>query len=509
VKLQIIFFIICCLLFTASAFPEEFEEISLVVGQVKTISCLSPTKVVISKPEICDVSSVSETEIVLSPKAVGVTTFFFWDKFGEHAFKIRIVPEDLKEIKKRIDSLLGEMGFRKVYTKISEIEGKILLLGEVKTSKDKELLDAILGALKVYAIDLIKIKERALVEIDVQVLELTEEATKKLGFTWPDSLTVTETTAPEGMRWDKLWRISGWTRTAFSLTLNLLIEERKARVLSRPRLVTLSGKEAKLLVGGEVPVITTTVGIGATATPTVEYKEYGISLNIKPTVEEKNRIHLVLNTEVSEVGLPVSTQHALAYPLSKRSAQTELYVEDAQTLYIGGLIEQKMSGDLKKVPWLAEVPILGAFFRKKDTKIGEDVELFITLTPTIVSGKEEVIKEAVLRPEELPEIISPAYESIPFPLRGYIYAIKKRLLGSVSYPDLARKAGLEGVVKLNLHILSDGRLQEVLVKESSGYRVLDDAACEAAKRISPYPEFPPQTDLKELWIDIPIIFRQD
>ncbi len=515
-RLQItqVILVICCLMGGTFVLCEEVEEMFLIADQIKTISCLSPTRVVISKPEICDVISVSETEIVLSPKSAGVTTFFFWDKLGEHAFKIRVVPEDLKEIKRRIDSFLEEMGLKKVYTKISEIEGRVLLLGEVKTCKDKELLDTTLGALKAHTIDLIKIKERALVEIDVQVLELTEEAAKKLGFTWPGSLTIGETTEPikEGCvghpsgRWDKLWRITPWSRSKFFLTLKALISEGKARVLSRPKLVTLSGKEAKLTVGGEVPIVVISAGVGAAS---VEYKEYGIVLNIKPIVEEKDKIYLAIKTEVSDIEDYIKEAYYLVYPFTKRIAETELYVEDGQTLYIGGLIAQKTKESLSKVPWLAEVPILGAFFRSRSTTRGKDLELFITLTPTIVSGREEVVEEAALRPEELPEIISPIYESIPHPLRGYVYTLKKKILYAVTYPKLAREAGFEGIVKLSLHILSDGRLQEVLVKESSGYRVLDDAACEAAKKISPSPEFPPQTDLKELWIDIPIVFRQD
>ena len=175
-------------------------------------------------------------------------------------------------------------------------------------------------------------------------------------------------------------------------------------MLSRPRIACLSGKEAKLLVGGQVPVLSGSVTPGTSGTGTtgattgasVEYKDYGIVLNIKPQVNEQGRVHINLNVEVSELGEKVETDYALAYTFIKRSATSELILDDGQTMAIGGLIKQKTTEELQKFPWLGDVPVLGMFFRHKyvvkggDSTNREDVELFITLTPRIVSHAGKV-----------------------------------------------------------------------------------------------------------------------
>jgi type II secretory pathway component GspD/PulD (secretin) len=184
-----------------------------------------------------------------------------------------------------------------------------------------------------------------------------------------------------------------------------LIQEGKARILSRPRLSCQSGKEAKLVVGGEVPVLSGSItpgtsgssSVGATTGATVEYKEYGVILNIKPRLEESGRIHLNLDVNVSEVGDPVSTSYALAYTMTKRTATTELFLNDGQTMALGGLIKKKSSEDLRRMPWLSDIPVLGMFFRQRTTKEGwksdtdkvNDTELFITLTPRLVGQAEK------------------------------------------------------------------------------------------------------------------------
>ena len=94
-----------------SAEEDVFEELVMYKGQAKTFPANIPKRIIIGKPEVADVSAATESEITVIAKAQGVTTFVFWDSFGEQDFKIRVFSEDMRETKLRIDSLIKELNF--------------------------------------------------------------------------------------------------------------------------------------------------------------------------------------------------------------------------------------------------------------------------------------------------------------------------------------------------------------------------------------------------------------
>ena len=216
-----------------------------------------------------------------------------------------------------------------------------------------------------------------------------------------------------------------------------------------------------------------------------------------------------------ELGNVVSTQYALAYTFTKRTATTELYLDDGETVAIGGLIKKKTEEDLRKFPWLSEIPVLGAFFRSKDTVEGGgsvsgtglnngDSELFITLTPHIVrqamkpQDKERLIRNVV-------PVVS-AEETMD-PVTKYSRIIQKRILDNLTYPQNAKEAGFQGTTRLRLKLSYQGELLDAEVKSSSGYKVLDDNAVNTAKMSASYPPFPPAIKDKEIWVEIPVIYQ--
>ena len=328
------------------------EEIKLYMGEVKTLPVNGIARIIIGNPAIADVVNVSKTEITLSPKAPGATTLVYWDLYGEQSYKLRVFAEDVSIIKRRVDNLLSKLNLPGIYTQAEEDEDKVLLLGTVKTPQDREKVALALGNLTSKTVDLINVKEEeTAVEIDVQVLEVDKDATKTLGFTNPlrGTVTITEVGSPglTSAWWGSLFKVSNVSRGAFAWTVDALIQEGKARILSRPRLACQSGKEAELSVGGEKPIFTTDVASAGGEGTSVEYKEYGIKMKIKPTVNEEGRIKVALNVEISEVGAAdtigsTDTTTAKAYPLTKRTVSTELYLDDGQTLAVGGLIKQKL-----------------------------------------------------------------------------------------------------------------------------------------------------------------------
>lgn len=525
-----------CLFLQGYTADETLSELKLRVGEIKILSVSSPTRIVIGNPAIADVTDISKNEISISPKAAGTTTLVYWDNFGEQSYRIKVFSEDLSEAKRRIDNLLKSIDVPDVYTQAQEDEGKIFLFGKVKIQQDKDRINTVLGLLKDKIVDLIEIKEEeTTIEIEAQVLELSKDALTTLGFTWPGQMAVSETAPLTYTPFSKMLALSSLTRGNFQWTLDFLTQQGKARILSQPRLACQSGKEAELLVGGEKPILTTEVSLGGSGTK-VEYKEYGLKMKIKPTVMDNNRIKLVLNVEISEVGIVetlgstiggTNSTTAKAYPLIKRNISTEVFVDNGQPLAIGGLIKEKEEEDIRKTPGLGDVPILGWLFKKKIQSSGGGVgergnmELFIMLTPTIVQMPELAQAKSVAAAPSISMsatsavrapasrgsyVIAPA-NTANKPLSGYEDIIQKRIIDNLVYPVLAKDAGFQGTVKLNLHISYIGKLLEAKVQESSGYKILDDSALSVARSIDSYPPFPPSVTQKDVWIEIPVVYQ--
>jgi pilus assembly protein CpaC len=430
---------------------------------------------------------------------------------------------------------LSKLNLPEVYSQAAEDEGKVLILGRVKSSQDRERVFTILGGLKNKIVDLVQVKEEeSLLDIDVQILELNKDATSTLGFSWPGSVTLTEVGSPAlaaaGTGWGTVFKVSNIGRSVagtanpFTLKLDALVQEGKARILSRPRITCQSGKEAELLVGGEQPIFTTQIAATTGSSGTsVEYKEFGIKLKIKPTLTAEKRIKLSLNVEVSDIGTVqtigstgggTTTTTAQAYPLSRRSAVTELYLDDGQTMAIGGLIKKKSEEDIRKTPFLSNIPVLGAIFRQKTTKEGGgsasrgDTELFIVLTPRIAYLEQEKFPQPKTRDEVQPQELEKAQEEPPVEsVTQYAGIVQERVLSSFTYPQELKESGDQGTVKLRLHIAHTGELMDVVVVEPSGYQLLDDQAVSMARNITSYPPFPVSIEDQELWIDIPVTFQ--
>ena len=169
-----------------------------------------------------------------------------------------------------------------------------------------------------------------------------------------------------------------------------------ANILSTPNLMTLDNAEAKIVVGQNVPFITGsfsspvgTPGGGAIANPfqTIERKDVGLTLKIKPQVSEGGTIKLDIYQEVSNVA-PTSVSGASDLVTNKRSIDTKVLVDDGHTIILGGLIEDNKTETEQSVPGLGRLPLIGWLFRYKQ-KTGKRTNLMVFLRPVIIHGPQE------------------------------------------------------------------------------------------------------------------------
>ena len=163
----------------------------------------------------------------------------------------------------------------------------------------------------------------------------------------------------------------------FSAMLSLLEQTGLAKVLAEPTLVTLSGQQAKFLAGGEIP-IPITGGLGQVH---VEWKKFGIILEFTPTVIGQETIHLDLKAEVSDIDptLNVIIAGTTVPGLTSRQSSTTVRLGDGQSFAIAGLLSDKTRSQIDRVPFLGNIPILGALFRSTQFRRDES-ELLVIVT---------------------------------------------------------------------------------------------------------------------------------
>lgn len=511
---------------------KELEDIKLISGDMTIIDAYEPQRVAIRDPNIADVQKVDEKGITVIAKNKGSTVVQFWDKTGEHLRIIRVVPVDIQALTRQIEKILYKINMPDILTQPVEEEGKILLMGKLKRASDKKKIEMALGDLWAYVTDLIEIDDSSLVEISVELLELDSDAQKTLGIAYNEYIKLSEVVpTPAGAALSTFLNAKIWQRNPadsfYTATFNFLVQEGKAKVLSRPKVVCQSGKEAELLVGGEEPNMKTdVVGIGGSST-SIEYKEYGIKLNIKPEVLEAGRIQLNLNIEVSEIKEAVvlgtvASPTARAVPLVKRNMNTQLYLSDGETLAIGGLLRQKEEEDLKKLPWLGDLPFLGPLFRNRETKKGGgrtkrgDIELFVTISPRIIyttsneaAGKKSSSRFSSFTDSRRDNNIGQQYKkssAVPNELNNYISEVQKKVLKNISYPSILLNTGWEGQVVVKLVIEDNGTLKDAKLQKSSGYTIFDEETMNLVKNLT-YPPFPPDVYVREVEISIPIMYQ--
>jgi pilus assembly protein CpaC len=157
------------------------------------------------------------------------------------------------------------------------------------------------------------------------------------------------------------------------------------QILAEPNLVTTNGKEASFLVGGEFPVPVVQGGANAGAV-TIMFKEYGIRLTFKPDITEHNTIRMYVKPEVSTIDLTNAVLYSgFTIPaLASRRMETNIELGLGQSFLIAGLIDQRVTEQLSKIPGLANIPVLGVLFKSRsETKTA--TELIVMVTPEIAT----------------------------------------------------------------------------------------------------------------------------
>lgn len=384
---------------------QDIEELRLTVGKSIVIDYPADIgRISTSNPEVADYVAVTTREILIHAKSHGTATLIVWARSGQRAFYAISVEHNLEPIRK----ILKET-FPAEDIKIQAARDTVSLTGMVSTQLVADRAVALVTPLVKSVVNNLKLpppKTEKQVLLRVRFAELNRNASRSFGVNILSNgagntigrVTAGGTPAPNltqvggAAGSNNSWTISDALNVfAFRPDLNLgalvkaLQAEGLLQILAEPNLVTTNGKEASFLVGGEFPVPILQGGANAGAV-TVQFREFGIRLSFNPQVTENGTVRLYVKPEVNTLdlanGVTISGFNIPA--LATRKIETNIELGEGQSFVIGGLLDDRVTDTMSKIPGLANIPLLGNLFRSR-TENRSKSELIVLVTPEITT----------------------------------------------------------------------------------------------------------------------------
>jgi pilus assembly protein CpaC len=376
------------------------KNLALETGQNRLLLLSEPIgRVSVADPKIADLKVITPTQLLLTSRGVGATDLTLWNKRDEPLVLALLVTRNLDRLRSQ---LLEFFPTEKIA--VSAAGDLVVLSGEVSDVRVPERAAEVAQLHADKVANLIHVVGNQQVQLEVKFAEVSRNGLRELGLNYfhrdAGGRFVTGITAPS-IPIDQFFGVpgtgsattppvpgpaiaggfslffSGLPNFPFSAILTALESSGLAKMLAEPTLVALSGQEAKFLVGGEFPIPMST-GLGQVS---VQWKKFGIILNFTPTVIADGALHLKLQTEVSDVDPARSvTVGGLSIPgLTSRQSETTVRLADGQSFAIAGLLSDRVRSNVNRIPFLGDLPIIGALFRSVSYQRDES-ELLVVVT---------------------------------------------------------------------------------------------------------------------------------
>ncbi|ATM94416.1 putative tight adherance operon protein [Yersinia frederiksenii] len=342
--------------------------------------------VFVSAAAIADYELIGKNSIIVYAKNEGVAEFTLFNHDHKAITKsVVLVNNIIPSVHRRIQAEYPESNID-----INKIGSSYILTGLVESEEVRDTVVNIIGEAigskrinndrhpvgntnHTNIINKIKLSQSNQVNVKLTIAEVTKDFTENIGINW--------STIGESVGSFQLFKFNA---KGISTLVHAINDNAIARVLAEPNLSVLSGEDASFLVGGEIPIVNTTQNGSA-----VSYKEFGIKLNIGAKVNDKKRIRIILNEEVSSIGKTFNINGGDSYPsIRTRKAATTLELGDGESFILGGLISRNERESLKKIPLMGDIPLLGAFFRNAQTEQSQ-TELVVIATVNLVNPVAE------------------------------------------------------------------------------------------------------------------------
>lgn len=377
----------------------ERLEMTVNTSQILTLGTRIP-RIVVNNPDLVTATPVSDTQVQIAARKPGVTQINLWDENGEIYTVDLLIFGDVRELEVNLQRMFPSSSVR-----VIRLTNSLVLEGQVDRP---EIVSTIRQLAEDYApkvVNNVTVGGAQQIMLKVKIMEVSRSKARKLGFDFDLSATggfissnaanVLDPTVNFGI-------ING--NTQFLGLLEALEENKLAKVLANPTLITVSGRPAAFNSGGEI-FFQINNGISGS---TVQSEDFGTQVDFLPIVMGNGKIRLEVRPKISEIDNSVPLGNEL-FRTKVSYVDTGVEIQAGQTLALAGLIQTKVRTQKRGLPYLMDAPFVGAAFRKVQEEV-EEVELLIMVTPEFVEGME---------PHEVP-LCGPGMETMS-PSSGELY----------------------------------------------------------------------------------------
>jgi pilus assembly protein CpaC len=389
--------------------PGSNDRLHLLVGRSLVIT--SPTRVKrisIADPNIADAIVISPYQVLLNGKQPGGVSLVIWDESDQsQTFEI-FVDLDILGLSQKIREVFPNEPIR-----VEASKDLVMISGHASSKAAQNQILAIVSAVTPKVVNLMEAPAAPTageVLLQVKFAEVDRSMLTQFGvnlfyggaknvaststeeYSAPTLANPTPTTSAFGIS-DLLNMFYFRPDINLGATIEDLQQKNIIQILAEPNVLTATGKEASFLAGGEFPYPVVQPSAGNNAI-TIQFREYGIRLTFTPTILENGQIHLKVRPEVSALDFSNAlTISGFTIPaLSTKRVESEMELADGQSFAIAGLVDDRVTKLLSKVPGIGDLPVLGPLFRSSSFSKSK-TELLILITPRIVKP---------LSPNEIP-----------------------------------------------------------------------------------------------------------
>lgn len=445
-------------LLAAPVAAQEGGSINIGVGAQKVITVPGIQRVAIGDSAVADVKTIGNNQLLVIGSAEGKTTLLIWKTSGQRiSYQVSVKREDPNQVISEIKKLLGEIegvsvrivGDRiyldgQAYTqsdadRIEQVIGlypnvksfvkiapnakklvaqnlnaafqkaglknvqanvvgsTIFLEGSVESQQDLQKAELVTRAIGEKVENLLVVGIKRMILSEVQFVEIRRDAKDRYGIKYPTDITGTATASITianelfpGNFAEGSMRSGAAGASAFSFGFQN--NDGYGRLLAQPKLVCASGEKAEFLAGGEVPIPLITNNQF-----TIEFKQYGIILKLRPTADRTGNIQTEIEAEASEVdqSVAVAIGGSTAVPgFRTRKVKTNVTVRHGETIVLSGVFSHDEQKSVSKLPGLGHIPIIGELFKNRAFDSTKR-ELVIFVTPRIVNPDSDKVRTII------------------------------------------------------------------------------------------------------------------
>ncbi|OJT26497.1 secretin [Archangium sp. Cb G35] len=441
-----------------SAWAQDSSTINLGVGTQKVITVPGTTRIALGDPSVAEVKVIGNNQILLQGQAEGKTTLLVWKSSGQRvSYLVTVRKQDPNEVISELKKLLGEIegvsvrmvgdriylegqaytagdaeridqvvslypnvksfvkvapnakklvaqnltaafqkaGLRNV--QVNVVGSTIFLEGSVESQQDLQKSELIVKAVGEKVENLLVVGIKRMILSEVQFVEIRRNSRDRYGIKYPTDITgsVSATASfTQSLYPGTFGTGSGLMGVVGNSDFSIGFQgnDGYGRLLAQPKLVCASGEKAEFLAGGEVPIPLITQNQFS-----VEYKPYGVILNLRPTADRNGNIQTEIEAEASEIdtSVAVSFGSSAAIPgFRSRKVKTNVTVRHGETIVLSGVFSHDEQKAVSKLPGLGHIPIIGELFKSRAFDSTKR-ELVIFVTPRIVNPDSDKIRTII------------------------------------------------------------------------------------------------------------------